>query len=559
MKKTSLIIISLFLLTFAKAQLNNDALIFEAMKTELDRSMNGLRMQNMPNPFFINFIVSEGEYVNVLASLGSVISARHTPVFRSFFGRVLTESYDLTNDFLYNNQGTIQNTLTIDNDLEQLRRGIWIAADIDYKGGLEGLTSKKNALRRINLTEAEAALSDYEKITPVELIRHASFSKKTDLKELEILCEKLSKEFGKYQQLYGSRVQLIANQGVFYNLTSEGTKTKQPLSHVVMRFSARTRTDDGAVLSDYVDICVADLSKLPSERELLNTVNTFASELQAIRTAKAISEYYNGPVLFEGDAVADIFAQHLTAAGALVAYRKPVVGGSNQNIRNIPIGRKLIDTRFTVFNHTQMSEYNGKSLVGGYAVDGEGIVPEPTQLLVENGLLRSYLNNRIPTEFAKNSNGNSRIGSNPAFISTDVKPSVLEIQATDGLDNQVLRQRLLNSAKNEGLDYAYIVRKTSGVVKIYQVDVATGSETLMRSPDIENVSIKHLKRVDAVSSEIHIANRLLSNAHDNSARGQSFPISIISPNALLLQDIEINSSTATLEVKPSVKNPLERP
>jgi hypothetical protein len=264
-------------------------------------------------------------------------------------------------------------------------------------------------------------------------------------------------------------------------------------------------------------------------------------------------------MLFEGDAVADIFSRNLITPNALVAYRKPIGGGQQQVIRNVPPGRKLIDTRFTVFNHTQMTEYKGKSLVGAYSIDGEGIVPETSQLLVEKGILKSFLNNRVPTEFAPKSNGNNRIGTNPGFITTDVKPSVLEIQASDGLSNQALRERLINSAKEEGLTYAYIVRKTSGVEKIYQVDVATGKETLMRSPDIERIAIKHLKRVDAVSSETYVANRLFGNAHDNSARTQAFPVSVICPNALLLQDVEINSSTATLEINPFVKNPLERP
>jgi hypothetical protein len=224
-------------------------------------------------------------------------------------------------------------------------------------------------------------------------------------------------------------------------------------------------------------------------------------------------------------------------------------------VRNIPTGLKLIDTRFTVINHTQMTQHRGKHLVGAYSVDGEGVVPQPSQVLVEKGILKNFLNNRIPTEFAPKSNGNNRIGTNPGSISTDVKPAVLEIQATGGLTNQALRQRLINSAKQEGLKHAYIVRKLSGTVKIYRVDVATGKETLMRSPEIETINIKRLKRVDAVSSEVQSANILLSNAHDNS---RACPVSIISPSAMLLQDVEINSSTATSETLPPVKNPLQR-
>ncbi|MDR2908234.1 MAG: hypothetical protein LBU91_09645 [Bacteroidales bacterium] len=555
MKKTFISIIATLLLTFAQAQ-NNDALIFNAMQTELDRSKTGLKMPNMPAPFFINYIVAEGEMINITASLGSVVSSRYTPVVRSFWGRVMTESNKLTNDGRYNNQG-LSVALPIDDNLGQLRRDIWMASDMDYKKGLEALTAKKTALRKLN--KPEETLLEYETAAPIEMLKPVEFSQKVNKETLETLCKTLSGLFVNYPKLYASKVQLLANQSAFYNLTSEGTKTKQPLSHVVIKITAKVRAEDGAVLSDYLEICAADLSKLPTVEQLSATVNTFATELQAMGSAEAVNEYYSGPVLFEDAAVADMFLETLLAQDALIAYKKPVVGPfSTVTPRNIPVGRKLIDTRFTVINHTQMSEYNGQSLVGAYAVDGEGVVPAADQVLVEKGLLKSFLNNRIPTEFAPKSNGNNRIGTNPAYISTDVKPAVLEIQTTQGLSNPELRERLINSAKEEGLSYAYIVRKLSGVIRIYQVDVATGKETLMRSPEIAGIGIARLKRVDAVSADRYVENVVYTNAYDQSLNTEGYPMSIICPKSLLLQDIEINKSTANLEVKPSVMNPLER-
>jgi hypothetical protein len=556
MKRIFITILSIIVIFSANAQNNNDAIIFKAMKTELVRSMDSLRMPNMPDPFFINFIIAEGEAVSVTASLGGVITSRHDPVVRSFFSRVMTESNELTNDIAFNNQGTVQNTLAIDNDIDQLRRGIWRAADVDYKRGLAMLTNKKNALRRINLTPAEEALLDYNTAVPVEKIIHANFPVNVNLPELETLCEVLSAQFRNYPELYASNVNLSAFQSVFYNLTSEGTKTKQPLSQVILRAFARVRAADGAVLSDFMEVVVNDLSKLPSKEELIAQVNTFASELQAVGAAQPVTEYYSGPVLFEGDAVADIFLRNLLTPQGLNAYRRPI--NQQTNIRNIPIGRKLIDTRFTVYNHTQKTEFNGKSLVGAYAVDGEGVVPQASLLLVENGMLRNFLNNRIPTLHASTSNGNQRISANPAFITTDVKPSVLEIQTSEGFSRQELRTKLMSMAKAEGLDYAYIVRKTSGVARIYQIDVNTGAETMMRSPDIEQVGLRQLKRVDAVASDMLVENRMVRHTHSQEGRGAAFPVSIIAPNALLFQDVEINSSTATLETKPVVRNPLQR-
>ena len=554
MKRFFISILSAFALIAAQG--NNDALIFDAMQIEMERTMNELRVPDMPAPFFINYIVSEGETISITAALGSVVSSRHQPMVRSAMVRVMAESNELTNDTRFNNQGVTQVPLTISNDLDQLRRGIWRASDTDFRRSLGALTNKRNALRRITLSPAEEALLDFHPAAPVVMSVPTNFQP-VNRAELEGLIERLSAVFLDFPQLYGSNVLLSAAQSTFYTVTSEGTRTRQPLSQAIIRASARVRAIDGAVLNDRVEIVVNDLSKLPSEAELRATVVEFATALQALGNAPLVSEYYHGPVLFEGDAVINIFLNSLLAPRALNAHRRPIIG-EQQSVRNIPIGRRILDTRFTVINHTQKTDFNGIPLVGAYSVDADGIAPQPSLVLVERGMLINYLNNRIPTEFAARSNGNQRIGATPGFITTDVRPSVLEIQATGGLSRQALRQKLMNTAREEGLEYAYIVRKTTGATRIYQVDVNTGAEKLMRSPQIEAMGIRRLSRVEAVSSDIQVANRILHNQHDPASRTVAFPVSVISPEAILFQDVEINASTVTFETKPTTSNPLLR-
>ena len=555
MKRFFISILSAFALIAAKG--NNDALIFEAMQLEMERSMNELRIPNMPAPFFINSIISEGEVINVTASLGSLVSSHHRPKVRLAFVRVMTESNELTNDAQFNNQGVSQTFLTLDNDIDQIRRGLWRVFDQDYKFGLERLTEKRNTLRRMVLSEVEESLLDFHCAEPVEVLVPSHFTTNIDQAALEALLERLSEVFMEFPALYASNVSLSASQGVFYNMTSEGTRTRQPLSHVLIRATARVRANDGAVLSDHAEIVVNDLSKLPSEEELRAAISEFASNLQALGNAPLVTEPYSGPVLFEGDAVVDIFLRSLLSPRALNAHRRPIIG-QQQAIRNLPIGRRVLDPRFTVINHTQKTEFNGIPLIGAYSVDGEGIVPEPSLVLVEQGMLKNYLNNRIPTEFAARSNGNNRIGSTIDFITTDVQPAVLEIQTAEGLSRQALRQQLLDAAREEGLEYAYIVRKTTGAARAYQVNVETGVETLMRSPQLEEIGIRQLRRVGAIASDIRVTNRLLVNAQDQWRRAAAFPASIISPYALLFPDVEINASTVTFETKPAVVNPLQR-
>ena len=40
------------------------------------------------------------------------------------------------------------------------------------------------------------------------------------------------------------------------------------------------------------------------------------------------------------------------------------------------LGRKIIDSRLTIKNYTNMQEYNGIPLAGHYEIDCDGVVPE---------------------------------------------------------------------------------------------------------------------------------------------------------------------------------------
>jgi len=185
-------------------------------------------------------------------------------------------------------------------------------------------------------------------------------------------------------------------------------------------------------------------------------------------------------------------------------------------------------------------------------------VPNARQVLVERGLLRQILNTSVPNQQASQSHGNFRLGPNPQPITTQIMPGVLEIQSSQTLTPARLRQQLIRTARNEGLDYAYIVRQLSGTPRIYRVDVRTGQETLMRSPDIEQITIRRLMRFDAVSNQEFVSNRMFGVRAADGSRGPAFPVSIICPAGILLNDVEIRRSTANMGTLPPVTNPTER-
>ena len=114
---------------------------------------------------------------------------------------------------------------------------------------------------------------------------------------------------------------------------------------------------------------------------------------------------------------------------------------------------------------------------------------------------------------------------------------------------------LIARAKEEGLDYAMIVRDVPGLgiglMNVYQVSVADGSEELVRSAMFSDPGLKMLRRVMGASDQYQAQNIA-------SGFGPSRNIvSVICPQALLLEEMEIVPfQMPTLKEEQYVSNPL---
>lgn len=115
-------------------------------------------------------------------------------------------------------------------------------------------------------------------------------------------------------------------------------------------------------------------AELPSIEQLKERAKAFAEGLLRLKSTPVVTEYYNGPVMFEGGAVATILANNLLNRGGLIATRSlgPTRGGLADQF-----GQRIIDSRLTVKNYTAKKEYNGTPLYGYYEVDGEGLPRRP--------------------------------------------------------------------------------------------------------------------------------------------------------------------------------------
>jgi hypothetical protein len=329
-----------------------------------------------------------------------------------------------------------------------------------------------------------------------------------------------------------------------------------------------------------------------------------ASFLNQLRIAPVVTDIFNGAVLFENEAVAEIVSQSFFGSvNGLTAKRKPVEdksvaapffaaflgGGSQENKYDALIGKSIIDKNLSIatVNHTQ--SYEGVSLIGSYKVDADGVSVKEKTPLVTDGVLQTLLSDRVPTPGVAQSNGHKRLVLIDGLTSKIV-PGVVEMTAKRTTSNEKMKKQLIDLAKKKGSEYAYIVRKigsplqagddiesmatsmmammsgknaTEKPVCVYRVSVKDGTETLVRTASFSSVTIDSFKNVLAVSDKKQAWNLpIISKSGISglmSQAGVGATASFIVPTGILLPDIELQKNkSVSLQKQPVTPNPLKK-
>lgn len=531
----------------------NEGVLYKAMQDEMVRSKNELILPASPAPYFVAYTVGENQYISVSSALGVILSSKESAKERVHAVNLYVGDSKFSSDYSYTGNGVQSSSFTTrDDNYDQLRRNFWQTSDLSYKLAVEVYNSKKNNLKTANISEEEKALPDMLPLKKTEVYAANEPAFNLSKKSYEDLSKLLSKEFEKYPQISDSRVEVDGVETIYYYLSTEGTKVKENESYVGITLRGKIRNSKGQIIQDVETIFAPAFEKLPSAEVLITRVNRFSEKLVSLQNAETMNEYYFGPVLFENEAVATILSENLVSQSGIISIRKPVqVMASVSRVENISnmkdikpleerINKKVIDSRLSVSNKTDLKDFNGMALFGNYEMDAQGVAPVKDVKLIENGILKTLLSSRVPTRKISESTGSVRFGVRPRAIVTGVAPGALVVSSPNGASKDELRAELIKAATEEGLDYAYIVRNIASETTqyIYKVSVKDGTETLVTGTEVTPVPLNKLKRVLGVSKEQDATNYLYKGA---------IPTSIIYPKAILIEDIEINKKPLSIQ------------
>jgi predicted Zn-dependent protease len=513
-----------------------DEAILSAIKSEVDRNKSGLKIDKLRPPFFIKYNVVDLKQMHISASLGSVSRSVETSQ-KVGFSNLLVGDYDRNNANFRQNQ--FPRNVVVENDEKGIATAIWEDLDGTYKNAAESYEAKVAVIAQQNMEEEELNLPDFDKINPITHLA-PRLPLNMDKAYWENVAKKSSEILKKYPEILNSSVNINVMDQVVYSYSTENASLRIPDPYYCMHLSLYTVTEDGQELSDELYIEHGSFEQMPSLQAFIDTCEACIKYFIELKNAPIITEAYTGPVLFEGMAVPEAFQKYFLQS-TLIASRKPV-GGQGGNNTEMMKDKKLTSRSLTIKSLSGTDTYKGKKLDGYFPVDAEGVIPDKELVLVENGVLRNMLNGRTPTKKFRHSNGHMRMNFN--YMNQRIGPGNVLLTSNDTYSPDELKKKLLAAAKEEDLDYAYIVRRYrgNGPLSIYRIYVADGREELLRGAVLPDFNIRSFKRVLGASDR-----ELFYNTH----MFGNFSTYIV-PDALLFEEMEVSRNNNITFKKPFV-------
>lgn len=549
----------------AQAQMKTDV-VLRALVDELERNHAELTLEDLARPYFIEYGLTDSNRCAVVAELGAVTS-RADSRSRVLMTDVRVGSYELDNSNFQGGgyggrRGMSDADLPLEDDYQAIRQAIWWATDRNYKDVVETLVQKQ-AFMESKLIEDKP--DDFTRETPA-----VYFEDRIDL-ALETagfadLAAELSAVFREFPEVQSSGVSINAYAGNRYLVNTEGSRLRTAGQRFSIAVNATVQADDGMKLADAFTVYGRAAGELPPRAELLARCRQMATQLSALRSAPVLDSY-TGPVLFDAEAAASIFARLFSAAFA--GGQRPIGSRTNPDDFANMLNKRILPRFLHVVDNPALQQLAGMPVMGHYVYDDQAVKAQAVTL-VEGGRLKALLMSRNPSKEFKQSNGHGRgtygaragigclvVSAQPPTDAPDLRQELLDACAEEGLEfgiriaslSSAVDEALPRGMRGRGVDVAELMaRRSAGItpLAIYKV-YPDGREELVRGAEIARIDLKAFKRMLAAGDKPFVL---------NSASGGAYQT--VAAPALLFEELDLAKIDRDFDKPPILPAPLAR-
>jgi len=510
--------------------------MLKAMQAELDREKALLVLPGMQRPYFIEYQLDDLNSYEAVATYGALAreEANHQRV-----ARVTVRVGDYAVDSSSSRGDGAVALAPSDDNAEALRYALWIATDTAYKNALRAYAAKQAALKGFQSQQMEHDFAEAKPVVHVaplvkmDLDRNEWKRRIVEASGLFATAPEVRSSAAEVQYSTANIRAVAVNR---YLVNTEGTVVRQGYTGYVAGISVGGQAPDGMRLSRDNGTTAADAKDLESWPVFRKRVIDDIKSLQALRAAPVVpAEDYHGPVLFSGDASSDVLARLFVPN---VEADRPAMGTTARTTGAYASSYKsrVLPTMLSVTDDPLTAKFAGKTLLGAYAVDDEGVPAQSVDVVVK-GVLQNYLIGREPIRDFPTSNGHGRSAPGQPAHS---KAGVVIVKPSEPLPVSELNQRLLAMAKEQDRDVYTVETLSDGLVPrvLYRVH-PDGSRELVRGAVFDELDNRALRSdITAAGNDPYVSNSL-----------GPVPQTIIAPS-LLFDDIGVKRAVEAQQKLP---------
>jgi predicted Zn-dependent protease len=551
--------ISLFVfLTIPAAAQKAASPVLQAMKAELDRSMEKLKTQPVP-PYFLSYEIVENSGVNLSAEFGKIVSSSENR-YRQLDIDLRVGDYNLDNTREIRGgmpqmawEGARSIPVPIENDADAIRAVLWYNTDAQFKRAVEQLTKVKTNVKVKVAQEDQSA--DFSREEP-EQFTQPLVEIHVDRHAWEDKLRKYTAPFAKYTDIYQATAYLQASAESQWYVNSEGSvvQTSQPAFRLFV--VAGTKADDGMELPRYESYFGFTEKDLPDDATVLKDVDKMIHDLEALRVAP-LAGPYTGPAILSGRASGVFFHEIF---GHRVEGQRTKNADDAQTFKK-KINELVLSKDFSVYFDPTERRLANTDLAGYYLYDNQGVKARRVAV-VQNGILKTFLMSRTPVEGIPQSNGHGRgqPGMKPV-----ARQSNLIVEVAPTAVQPDLKKLLIAEIAKQNLPYGLLFDDISGgftftgrmvpnafnvmPLMVYRI-YPDGHEELVRGVDLIGTPLTTFSKIVAADNKLAVFNGICG------AESGGVPVSAVSP-AIFISQIESQKKSKSQDRIPILPAPFE--